>query len=287
MAQEYISGTVSKILWHFTGGPSWDAKNNRQYKELKKLDHSFEILKKIIESKQLKLSNYHEIVKVKVPIYSRDLFSKKKIFERNKETLIKASRICCLADIPIQHLNYHSKRYGKFAIGFHRNSAIRNNFNPVFYTLNNSPVIQSINSGLLKANELNFDEIEDCYDHLIEDVESGKIFDTEFEYDADLDSELQSSKTDFEIARMELDDVVYDIKNGLNDFVSFIKSFDVDEFNSIYCEREWRSLTPFNFKTKDIAMIVLPKRGGYYNKLIREKLLSDVPIVPWEDLIES
>jgi len=64
---EYPSGTVSKILWHFTGGPNWDKNNNRQYSEPKKFNEAFEILKAIIISKELKLSKYNEIVKVSIP----------------------------------------------------------------------------------------------------------------------------------------------------------------------------------------------------------------------------
>jgi hypothetical protein len=39
-----------------------------------------------------------------------------------------------LADIPVAHLSYHAHRYGKAAIGFHRDAAIREGFHPVFYT---------------------------------------------------------------------------------------------------------------------------------------------------------
>ena len=132
---EYSSGTVSKILWHFTGGPKWDTKNNRQLKELKKFDEAYDILKKIINTKHLKMSDYQEVVKVKVP---KNILSKRNKILKPEYYLdkeIKASPICCLADIPIQHLNYHAERYGKFAIGFHRKSAIKNGFNPVFYII--------------------------------------------------------------------------------------------------------------------------------------------------------
>lgn len=125
MTQEYSSGTVSKILWHFTGGPRWDIKNNKQYKELKKFDEAFEILKTIINSKHLRLSNYSEIINVRVPTHKYIPEKKLRVFKGYVNKQIEASPICCLADIPIQHLNYHAERYGKFAIGFHRASLFR------------------------------------------------------------------------------------------------------------------------------------------------------------------
>lgn len=70
----------------------------------------------------------------------------------------------------------------------------------------------------------------------------------------------------------------------------------MDEFDTIYCEREWRSLRTYHFQEYDdaIAMIVLPrneKRGKYFNDFVskdaeRLGLPRSIPIVPWEDLIE-
>ncbi|MDA0737995.1 MAG: abortive infection system antitoxin AbiGi family protein [Nitrospirae bacterium] len=42
---------------------------------------------------------------------------------------------CCVAEIPIQHLSYHSERYGKFAIGFEREYLLGQKFRPVSYFL--------------------------------------------------------------------------------------------------------------------------------------------------------
>jgi hypothetical protein len=76
---------------------------------------------------------------------------------------------------------------------------------------------------------------------------------------------------------------------------SFIKTFEVDEFYSIYCEREWRSVCPFSFTFDDVAMIVLPHRAEgrtYFSPFVdgRAKTLAvprAIPIVPWETLLES
>ena len=39
-------------------------------------------------------------------------------------------------------------RYGKFTIGFHRYPLLRNGFNPVLYTLQNTRIIRSIYNGI-------------------------------------------------------------------------------------------------------------------------------------------
>jgi hypothetical protein len=70
---------------------------------------------------------------------------------------------------------------------------------------------------------------------------------------------------------------------------SFAKTFTINEFDSIYCEREWRSTKEFSFKLSDVAMIVLPREKGFYDDLVSKMFLlglQGVPIVPWEDLIE-
>lgn len=57
---------------------------------------------------------------------------------------LDSATFCCISDIPIQHLAYHSNRYGKFAIGFRREVILTEGFNPVFYTLKDTPIIQSV-----------------------------------------------------------------------------------------------------------------------------------------------
>lgn len=60
-------GTVSKILWHFTGGPIWNEALNKQAEDPKPMELANEILLKILDSKQLRISNYSEVVKVLIP----------------------------------------------------------------------------------------------------------------------------------------------------------------------------------------------------------------------------
>ena len=78
-------------------------------------------------------------------------------------------------------------------------------------------------------------------------------------------------------------------------FLAFVKTFHKREFDSVYCEREWRSIASFRFDHKDVAMIVLPTRvnkRSYFKPFVSEKaggigLPRNIPIVPWEALVES
>jgi hypothetical protein len=51
-------GTVSKILWHFTGGPRWDTTKNIQDKRKKTSKQAWLALRGIIDSKSLRLGSY-------------------------------------------------------------------------------------------------------------------------------------------------------------------------------------------------------------------------------------
>ncbi len=44
-------GTVSEILWHFTGGPRWNKNLNRQDAELKPPDEAYAALSSILASR--------------------------------------------------------------------------------------------------------------------------------------------------------------------------------------------------------------------------------------------
>jgi hypothetical protein len=79
----------------------------------------------------------------------------------------------------------------------------------------------------------------------------------------------------------------------LRRLLAFTKSFGQEEFDSVYCEREWRSTNPFHFAYADVAMIVVPRVADdvkYYDRFVRNmatiRLPRSVPIVSWEDLVE-
>lgn len=250
-------GTVSKILWHFTGGPEWDREINKQKKTLKRSQLAFEILNKIIDQRILMTGSFSEV-------------SQSLAINRDDDDIMTISTrpVCCLADIPIQHLSYHAKRYGKFAIGFHRHN-VGPQFNPVLYNAIGSDL--NIQIGLL--HQWGQDEGAFKLEKLLREM--GLSADPQYREVFDLIEDIQMN---FTVSSSLLVDVL-----------TYSKSFNSNsEFGTIYCEREWRSTQDFYFEPSDIAMVVLPRRGGFYNRFLQEQteLLKFFSVVAWEDLVE-
>ncbi len=102
-------GTVSKILWNFTGGPMWCDKTNKQFKEFKPEINGDEELKSILEPQELRVGKYHEIVKVIIPEKRQfDLETMKIKILKNHPVTVNSMPVCCVADIPLQDIDYHS-----------------------------------------------------------------------------------------------------------------------------------------------------------------------------------
>ena len=280
-----IPGTVSQILWHFTGGPTWNEDEKRQNTAPKAAAEAYRALVGILESRELRLGAYKEVVKVRVPeVKVRNPKTKKTRIERNVLRTLTSCPVCCLADIPIMHLSYHAGRYGKFALGFHRDVAIRNGFNPVFYTLHHSDVIRIIRQGFAKIRAIDLEPARD----LIRQVESN-VEDAEADIDVHHDLwDLRNEADDIEAA-------VTAAKTSIAQLLAFVKTFEADEFQTVYCEREWRAVNAFSFTYEDVAMIVLPDKVGskrYFKPFVASKakqlgLPRAIPIVPWETLLES
>ena len=271
-------GTVSKILWHFTGGPLWDNQNNKQLKELKPTKKGYDALNSILYTHQIKVGNYAEIVKVIIP--SKRIFDPKTeqhILKENYPLTIKSAPVCCIADIPLQHIAYHSNRYGKIAIGFRRDSVLKAGFNPVMYTLENSDLINSIYKGYdaISDIEANIWSLENECENLQSNLDG-------------LDENIDTSSLYDEITYLE--DSNESAIIGYSNILAFIKTFDEDEFDTIYCEREWRSLENFKFTVDDIAIIILPRNQdgfNFYDDFINNTdLPRSITIAAWEDLIE-
>lgn len=282
-------GTVSKILWHFTGGPSWNPKTKRHSNSPKPAAKAYANLKSILRTKGLRLGAYKEVVKV--ILKERTKFNPKTLkidVQKNVPVDIESSSICCLSDIPSPHLRYHSYRYGNFAVGFHRDAIIRAGFNPVFYTLQDTPIVRSIYEG--------FSSLEFADPTSIRDLASSvmsKVSKIETDY-GDLDIDVSAEFAEIEYDVFSLETSISNANQSLEDFVAFVKTFDQSEFSSIYCEREWRSTSQYNFEIDDVAMIVLPKVVGkaqYFKNFVEKvapniKLPRRIPIVPWDDLVE-
>jgi hypothetical protein len=282
-------GTVSRILWHFTGGPPWNADDRRQAGQPKPASAAYSALLSIVASKQLRTGGYRELVKVFVP-ERREYDTTTKKFEtiRNSLVEIQSRPVCCLADIPIANLPYHAQRYGKFAIGFHRAAALKAGFNPVFYSLHNTDILQSLYKGIINLKYVDPDEIESAVSD-IETTVSNLACDKEHEVEVDLSDPLSELGSAADTIR----DSVETAERGLEDLLAFVKTFDESEFQTIYCEREWRAVKTFDFDCRDVAMVVLPRqtddRGFFSDFLAKANGLNvprSVPIIPWEDLLE-
>lgn len=283
---EFAPGTVSKILWHFTGGPTWNAKTKRQAKSPKASADAYQNLRSILQSRELRLGSYTETVRVVIPeqrVFDRT--SGKSETRKNVPAEIESAPVCCLSDIPAAHLGYHSYRYGKFAIGFHRDAAVRHGFNPVFYSLEHTGVVRSIYDGFSQLEVVDPWGITSAADEIQSAV-------SEVEDEVDID--VSFSIMDIESEAESLSDTVRSGRETLREFVAFVKTFQDDEFATIYCEREWRALKTYSFSYEDVAMIVVPRRVGrrkYFDDFVARssphlKLPRSIPIVPWEDLVE-
>ena len=275
-------GTVSKILWHFTGGPIWDSSSNKQLRELKPAISGYEALQSILRSQELRVGKYYEVVNVIVPKKRKyNLQTKKFEILLNQPVQVKSSPVCCVADIPLQHISYHANRYGKIAIGFRRESIVKAGFNPVMYTLESTALLNAIYFGYSAVDDADpsdakneLDSFEDKINEILDNNEVGE----------DVDSFGVSSALDY------IDDAQKKIAKSYAYFLAYIKTFDSSEFDSIYCEREWRSTSSFNFSIDDIAMIVLPRSQDgfdfYDDFLSKTELPRKITVAAWEDLIE-
>lgn len=284
-------GTVSKILWHFTGGPEWNSVNNKQKMECKAPSKAFDNLVSILDAQMLKVGNYNEVVKPKINLNQFDTATNQWTNFPNTERHVGFNPVCCLADIPLQHLDYHSDRYGKFAIGFYREKII-GQFHPVFYTLNNSTQILHEFYRLFTTikniehdawTKINY--IEQANKSISEIKNKIKHYNIE-------DSGLFNAIEKVSNSVKKLENGLNTIDETFRNFGSFFKSFDETEFESIFCEREWRSTSDFYLTDDVIAMLLAPKEGGFYENLIAKfdeliisgKYVKRIPIIPWEDI---
>lgn len=219
-------------------------------------EDAYSNLKAILRERKLKIGPYSERIRV-----------------GGRE--ISTDRVCCFADIPIIHLGFHEQKYGKFALGFRREFLISKQFNPVFYVRQNKAAATRFQSALDSLDNFETESLEFSTEVI---MPTGKI-----------DREILEQATN---GIKDLGRKAKEAARNLKTMQSFIKTFNDDEdFESVYCEREWRNNVDLDFSVTDVAMIILPKDGGYFRQFAEEdgqemQIPRTVPIVPWEDLIE-
>jgi Putative abortive phage resistance protein AbiGi, antitoxin len=282
-------GTVSKILWHFTGGPRWNEEKKRQEKRRKSVKEAYNALVGILKSRELRIGQYKEVVNVIVPhVRIRDPDTDKFEMHYNVPRTLVSAPVCCLADIPIMHLNYHADRYGRIAIGFHREAVIRTGFSPVFYQLHNSPVLQAIYNGFAELDEASSLNLEYDINSLGDDIDQ-----LECEEGHRIDGDGSSMVYDSAGEANVIEHAVKAASESFDNLLAFVKSFEPNEFGTIYCEREWRSIQPLKFDYSDVSMITLPRNtccGDHYDNFVEEarrlRIPLNISIVAWDDLVE-
>ena len=280
-------GTVSKILWHFTGGPRWNEAEKRQEAAPKPVDDAYAALVGILSSRTLNLGSYQEVVSIAVSKLKSDgEGGYREVLSPHTETLASV-KVCCLADIPIGHLSYHAQRYGKFAIGFHRESAIKHEFSPVLYQLHDHFALRWLYYG--------FDGLRQCaaidLPQNVQDLRDA--FERASNNGNAPTEDMQSHLYEIEGRANVINYQMSKAWEGIKTLLAFVKSFTQDEFGTIYTEREWRSVKPFNFAYDDVSMIVLPRnagKGDHYMRFVDQAESIGVPktvsIVAWDDLVE-
>lgn len=131
----------------------------------------------------------------------------------------------CLADIPLKDLPLHAQRYGQYAIGFHRSSAVNLGFNPVLY----------VNQGSMEFRDFirNLEEIGDVL------RQCDKLLEKKFEH-----------------VRMLLGFVA---KSGFLRIAPHpVRTLEEEQLQNFYYEREWRSPRNWSFKPEDVAAVIVP-----------------------------
>ena len=78
----------------------------KQESKPKPADAAYRAVLSILKSKELRIGQYHEVVKIRVPELRR-YNEKRKTLETQKNAFVElVSRpVCCLSDIPIAHLS--------------------------------------------------------------------------------------------------------------------------------------------------------------------------------------
>jgi hypothetical protein len=145
--------------------------------------------------------------------------------------------------------------------------------------------VRSIYSGFSVLEDFDASELESA---------AGEIESALSDLESDIEADISLAVSEIEGAAQSIEDAVDSVSETLRQFVAFVKTFQDDEFGTIYCEREWRALKAFSFSYDDLAMVVVPHRVGktrYFDDFVKNvvprlKLPRSLPIVPWEDLVE-
>lgn len=161
----------------------------------------------------------------------------------------------CFADIPIEDLSLHMKKYSTFGLSFSKNFIAEAGGVPVHYIPKKAKVKSFEKGGEISLGhkELKTDK-SDFYDKNIKEFH--ELF-SKF-------SEL-ADKTNEKPGVSELSLRIRDLERFFSFHIfSFFKFFDHskldDDQDNYYFEREWRIIGNLNFKISDIKTVFLPQQ---------------------------
>lgn len=154
--------------------------------------------------------------------------------------------VTCFADIPLESLGIHVKKYGKFGLSFKREFLIKFGARPVMYF-----PLSNFDLGSPNGKELIMD-IEATY----------KGFQNQVIFKNPSLSDMPG-RTLAKAPENE-DQAISQINNMIaKDFIAFIKPFDShlhdDHPDNFYMEREWRKFGNLKFTPRDIENIIVAK----------------------------
>lgn len=280
-------GTVSEILWHFTGGPKWNSELNEQEVTPKPAEEAFDNLVKILSSQTVRLGAYREVVHIecqKAKYYNPEFGTQE--FKFGESRFIESAPVCCIAEIPPQYLEFHAERYGQFAIGFWRDEASKHGFNPVLYTPRNSDVLQSIYQSFIGVDAYLAAEMPEYLDLIRKDIELNTC-----EFGHPMKPTIASLLFgDAEGVAININNANDLAREEFKRFLVYVKTLKPEEFSTIYCEREWRSPKKFEFHPSEVAWVLAPQdlAGVDFRQRLIElaeagTISRDFTIRAWED----
>jgi hypothetical protein len=118
------------------------------------------------------------------------------------------------------------------------------------YTLHNTNFLQAFFDGLACLDMLNTDVITDTAYQLDE-----KISEAHCAENHPVHVEVTEEMLMLHGMKALVDAAFETAKSFISESLAFINTFHNDEFDTIYCEREWRPVKAFDFDFKDIATI--------------------------------
>jgi hypothetical protein len=173
--------------------------------------------------------------------------------------------VVCFCDIPVEDLQLHSTKYGRFGIAFRKEDLVRKGATPVFYVVKDAPSLPVLNHMF-------------SYDRPL--TERGQwsppvaaVFRPRARYDLFELWKYASLRMSLQASSGEPQTSTYEFMQGpwwsdYQEFFSlymfgYVKYMDVglpeDDPRNFYMEREWRVLNGVSFQLDDVARILIPE----------------------------